>query len=241
MRVSTVNSIEIASVCNLACPYCPAKDQHNFRSIGLMESDVFEKAIDWALHFARKGTQREINLFGIGEPLLHPKVLEYVAYARKTLPFRQVLHINTNGVLMTDEIARELKDAGISQVDVTGHDHYHTAKTVRILARSGMDFNVSYDFAIRPNNWAGQVDWFAPLYHKQMPCPWTGRGQVMIMSDGRVTRCCIDAFATGVMGTVDDDVAAMDVTPFALCEKCHHTTEADRRIVTPAPGFLQMD
>jgi hypothetical protein len=45
----------------------------------------------------------------------------------------------------------------------------------------------------------------------------------MVMSDGAVTRCCIDAFGTGILGTVEDNLALMDVTPFGLCAQCHHT------------------
>ena len=222
MKITTINSIEVSSLCNLKCRYCPASVQGMHRKTGLMSAEVFEKAIDWALYFARKGTQRELNLFGIGEPCLHPDLAKYVELARKALPFKQALHLNTNGVAMTRDLAIKLKNAGINHIDITGHDAYHAAKTIRIFREVGIGGQMSFDFITAPNNWAGQVDWFAPDYHKQWPCPWIGNGQVMIMSDGWVTRCCIDAFGTGVMGTVFDDLAAMEVTPFALCRSCHH-------------------
>ena len=222
MRITTINSIEVSSLCNRSCRYCPASVQGMHRKTGLMSAEVFEKAIEWALHFARKGTQREINLFGVGEPALHPDLAKYVELARKTLPFKQALHLNTNGVAMTLELAIKLKAAGIDHIDITGHDAYHAAKTIRIFRKVGIGGQMSFDFITAPNNWAGQVDWFEPDYHKQWPCPWIGNGQVMVMSDGSVTRCCIDAFGTGIMGTVFDDLATMEVTPFELCRTCHH-------------------
>lgn len=222
MKITTINSIEISSLCNLKCPYCPASIQGQHRQTGLMSMETFEKAIEWARYFARKGTQREINLFGVGEPTLNPDLAYMIELARNKLPFGQKLHINTNGLLMTRELAVKIKDAGIDHVDITGHDPYHTAKTIRIFREVGIAGQLSFDYITAPNNWAGQVDWFEPDYHKQWPCPWIGNGQVMVMSNGDVTRCCIDAFGTGIMGTVNDDLTQMDVTPFELCRKCHH-------------------
>lgn len=222
MRITTINSIEVSSLCNLKCRYCPASVQGEKRETGLMDRDVFEKAVEWARHFARSGTQREINLFGVGEPALHPDLPKFVKLARQRLPFKQILHLNTNGVAMTRDLAVALKDAGIDHIDITAHDAYHAAKCIRIFRELGIPGQLSVDAISAPNNWAGQVDWFHPEYYKAMPCPWIRSGQVMIMSDGSVTRCCIDAFGTGIMGTVFDDLSAMEVSPFELCRNCHH-------------------
>lgn len=227
MKVATVNTIELSSLCDNRCRYCPASVQGEHRETGLMNRATFEKALEWALYFARQGSQREINLFGVGEPTLHPDLPEFIALARERLPFKQVLHLNTNGNRMTAELARAVKNAGIDHIDITGHDHEATARTIRIFREVGIEGNLSYDFVTAPNNWAGQVDWFEPQYDAG-PCPWIHRGQVMVMSDGSVTRCCIDAFGTGIMGSVWDDLAAMDVTPFELCRKCHHKVYAPK-------------
>ena len=187
-----------------------------------MEFDTFKKAVNWALRFARQGTQRELNLFGVGEPTLHPQLVDMVAYARDHLPFAQTLHLNTNGNQMTEALARRLKDAGVNKIDITGHNHFSTARTIKICKSVGIQFSVSYDFALHPNNWAGQVDWFEPDYDLG-PCPWIERGQVMVMSDGRVTTCCIDAFGRNVFATIDDDLPSYEVEPSDLCKKCHHS------------------
>jgi len=43
---------------------------------------------------------------------------------------------------------------------------------------------------------------------------------VFVMADGRVSRCCFDGQASGVMGTVWDDFPA-ETAPYDLCAKCH--------------------
>jgi sulfatase maturation enzyme AslB (radical SAM superfamily) len=188
-----------------------------------MQIATFEKTIEWVVKFCKDKTQLELNLFGVGEPTLHPKVVQFVAYARQMLPFQHDIHLNTNGNTMTEELAKSLKDAGITAIDITGHDHYATAKTIRIFRNLQIAHRVSYDFVIAPNNWAGQVDWFTPEYNAG-PCPWLCRGQVMVMSNGDVTTCCIDAFGKNILGNVfDDDLSELDVKYSELCKSCHHT------------------
>lgn len=222
--IRTINSIEVSSVCDNQCPYCPAPLQHQHRPIGLMTMATFETAIGWVHHFARQGTQKELNLFGVGEPTLNPHLVEMVRLARERMPLGQRLHLNTNGNRMTLKLARELRDAGIDSVDITGHNPRAAANTIRILQTAGICGQLSVDFMTQPNNWAGQVDWFEPLY--RYPCQWLRDGQVMIMSDGRVTTCCLDAFAGGVFATVDDDLAAAAPRAHALCRNCHHDAPA---------------
>lgn len=233
MMIQTINSVEVSSICDNSCPYCPCSRQREERpvAVGLMPWEVFERTIDWVLYFARRGSQRELNLFGVGEPTLHPRLAEMVSYARRMLPFKQVLHLNTNGNRMTEELARELKAAGIDKIDITGHDHHSTAKTLRIFRKVGIPHSVSYDFALYPNNWAEQVDWFEPEYAAGL-CPWISKGQVMVMSSGHVTTCCIDAFGQNIIGTVFDAVSEFSIEESPLCSSCHHDVAAaeERRI-----------
>lgn len=234
MNISTINSIETSSLCDRKCRYCPARDQGQHRPVGLMDMDTFMQALTWVRFFSVRGTQRELNLFGVGEPTLNHLLPEMIAKARTVLPMRCPVHINTNGhwvdtstTLVTQEetdYATRLKTAGIDHIDITGHDPFRTAKAIRIFQAVGICGNLSFDYITQPNNWAGQVDWFKPIYNAG-PCPWLGRGQVMVMSDGSVTRCCIDAFGTGIMGTVHDKLDTIDMEPFGLCGKCHHQVE----------------
>jgi hypothetical protein len=187
-----------------------------------MTMETFEKVIAWVDVLVKRGTQTEINLHGIGEPTMNPLLVDFVRIARDHLPPRYNIHLNTNGNHMTEELAMSLKKAGINQIDVTGHDARSAARTVRILKKVGIFGCLSMDFILFPNNWAGQVDWFPPDY--SYPCPWLDKGQVMVMWDGTVLTCCIDAFATNILGSVYNGVSEIDridLKSFKLCDNCH--------------------
>lgn len=219
--ITSITNIEISSICNNACPYCPASVQGEHRDTGLMSLPVYKKALEWVEYFIKQGTQLDqLNLFGIGEPTLHPSLSEIVRMAREV--FSGKLHFNTNGKLMTEELAMACRDAGITSIDITAHDARATEKTIRILRRiEGLIWSWNIDYAVYPNNWAGQINWTDTVDY-EMDCPWLGRGQIMIMSNGDVTTCCLDAFGKGIVGNVYEDLNKMRLKPFDLCKNCHH-------------------
>jgi len=223
MNIQTITNIELSSLCNNKCVYCPSPMLREKRrtGVGYMSMATYPQAINWVRKLALAGTQRELNLFGVGEPTLNPDVVRMVQIARDVLPMRIPIHLNTNGNTMTMELAEALKAAGITSIDVTDHEPKATAETIRIFKRLDIRYRVSRDAVLQPNNWAGQVDWFEPDY--RYPCPWLERGQVMIMSDGSVTTCCLDAYGNGIVGTVNDDLTQVELRPFTLCKTCHHT------------------
>jgi hypothetical protein len=236
MKITTINTIETSSLCNNQCEYCPAPIQGKHRETGLMDWATFKEAITWVMHFCKQRTQMELNLFGVGEPTLHPDIAEMVEYARKHLPIRQKIHLNTNGNTMTFELATKLKKSGITSIDITGHNARSVAQTIRYFRQVGIPGQISMDFMTRPNDWAGQVDWFKPDYYKVdgMDCPWLGKGQAMVMSNGDITACCIDAFASGVFTHVAEDITQKQLQPFQLCHSCHHTIPESEMLIKVA-------
>lgn len=221
MKIQSITNIETSSLCNNTCEYCPAPKQGKHREVGYMSMKTFNKAMEWLKHFCDQKTQMEVNLFGIGEPTMNPHIVEMVKLARNTIYIDGKVHLNTNGNTMTMEMAQALKDAGITDIDITGHNPRSVAKTIRIFQQVGIDGKLSIDFMTSPNNWAGQVDWFEPQY--TMPCRWLARGEVMILSNGDVTTCCLDSRGQGVITNVFEDITKADMSPFNLCKTCHHT------------------
>lgn len=228
--VKAIKNLEIASICNLRCVYCPAKDQGEHRDTGLMTDEVFERSMHWLRKFVAQGTQQELNMFGVGEPTLHPKMVEFVRKARNIMPLYLNLLINTNGVAFTEEQCRGLYEAGISKIDVTDHEARPTLNAVRILRKVTGQYHpnqkgkwgYSRDGVMNPNDWGGLVKgWVVGAEHPRYPCPWLGNGQVMIMSNGDVTRCCQDAFGRGILCTVYDEVDQIPYSTFVQCATCH--------------------
>lgn len=187
-----------------------------------MTEDVFAKSLEWLKFFVKQGTQAELNFFGVGESLLHPKFLDWLERTRDVMPRYLPLIMNTNGTHVTEHIVREMKRIGLDKIDITDHEAKVTMEAIRVFRKVGIAHGYSRDAIINPNNWGGLVkDWIEVAEHKRYVCPWTSRGQVMIMSDGRVTRCCQDAFARGVICTVWDNLPEFDHTPFSQCLTCH--------------------
>ena len=219
MRPTTINCIEVSSICDNVCPYCPAPTQMEDRSIGNMSLQTFKKALYWVERFVKAGTQTDLNLHGIGEPTLNPDLPEMIALAREATPGS--INFNTNGNNMTPALALECKLAGISSINVTGHKPETTMKAIKAIKSAGIPVFSNQDFATNPNNWGGQVDW-TPVVDYTLRCNWLFEGQVFVMWDGRVSRCCLDSKGDGVFATIDEDISQFELTPFVLCENCHH-------------------
>jgi len=226
-KVGCIKNLEVASICNLACPYCPASGQGEFREVGLMSDEIFERSMYWLNIFVAQGTQRELNLFGVGEPFLHPKYVEMVKRCRAIMPKYLQLRLNTNGLLATYELLYDVLAAGADAIDVTDHEAASATRTLhyfRMLKKEfpNATFGYSRDGIRNPNNWGGLVNWITwEPEHERSLCPWLAFGQVMIMSNGDVARCCQDAHSRGTLGTVWDNLREMDHTPFIQCNTCH--------------------
>ncbi|MDA2936638.1 radical SAM protein [Acidobacteria bacterium AH-259-A15] len=97
--------IETAAVCDLACPFC-------FRQAiatpdKLMSADLYRKLIDQC---AELGVP-SIKLNWRGEPLLQPRLPDFVDYAKRAGVLETI--INTDAVTLTTEKAQALIEAGL--------------------------------------------------------------------------------------------------------------------------------
>ncbi len=96
----------LTTECNLSCRYCYQTARKHIDTA----SDTLRAAVDFAI---ARGTENIRIHFTGGEPLLQwDSILESVGYAASRLPpDRKVdYEISTNGLLITDEIARFLDD-----------------------------------------------------------------------------------------------------------------------------------
>lgn len=100
--------LESTSACNLKCFMC--FQSFNPPKPGYMDFGLFKKCIDEGVE---KGLC-SIKLQYRGEPLMHPKLVEMVKYAKD----RGVLEVmfNTNATLLDENKARGLIDAGLDKI-----------------------------------------------------------------------------------------------------------------------------
>lgn len=91
--------VEITSRCNLKCRLCVNKDIPPSLK-GDMDFDLYKKIINEAA-----GNVYDINLFHRGEPLLHPKLIPIISYA-KSRGIKTRIH--TNATLLNPELSKKI-------------------------------------------------------------------------------------------------------------------------------------
>lgn len=146
--------INTAFPCNALCPHCPytnssIRKEPRAKTTPFIPEHVFKIIAD------EVGEHGAILRFtGGGEPLLHKKLLDYVAYAKQV---GCQVGLITNGSLMTEEKAARLLDCGIEMiefsVDAADRETY-------AIVRKGLDFdktlaNVKRTVALRNQKKAG--------------------------------------------------------------------------------------
>jgi MoaA/NifB/PqqE/SkfB family radical SAM enzyme len=104
--------VEIVSDCNLRCTMCalsfvPGAKPGPLDYRGQITRPMFERA----LPLLSRATK--VFLMGTGEPTMHPDLPWMV---RTLISQGAWVTFNTNGTLMTESLARELVDAGLTQV-----------------------------------------------------------------------------------------------------------------------------
>lgn len=105
--------VEVTSACNLKCPFCATTYRGGLIKKGFMQFDLLKGIID-------EGAAN--NLYGVkfnirGEPLLHPQIHDFVGYAKKKGLVD--VYFNSNAMLLTDEIANRLIDAGLDRISIS--------------------------------------------------------------------------------------------------------------------------
>jgi hypothetical protein len=184
-----------------------------------MEWDIFVQAIRIAKFCKAAGQQGQINLAGIGESTMHPRFIDMLAYARTELGEDQQLILATNGLLVDEAMAQAMAPWK-PIVFVSLHRPERAMLAVQTLKAAGIFAGGSADPALAPVDWAGQVKWAVATPDSGKGCPWVRGGWGMVLSDGRITRCCFDATGIGVIGHVND-AAQPWTSPYKLCRTCH--------------------
>jgi putative metalloenzyme radical SAM/SPASM domain maturase len=104
---------EVTTRCNLRCSMCIKQAPGNEIVEGHMSADTFARL---APAFPRL---EALVLNGIGEPLLHPKLEQFIATARRAMPAAGWIGFQTNGQLLDARRARSLVEAGVDRICVS--------------------------------------------------------------------------------------------------------------------------
>jgi len=100
--------LESTNICNLRCVMCPNGLGQITRPKGLLDYQLFTQIIDEMAPHVQATT---LHIWG--EPLLHPRIYDMMAYCSN-----HGLHaeISTNATLLTEESSRQILDAGLGAI-----------------------------------------------------------------------------------------------------------------------------
>ena len=102
--------VETTTRCNLRCSMCVKQTSDN----GIIEGDI-SPAVFAALEPALPHAEALI-LNGIGEPLLHPHLEDFIRTAKGLMPEESWVGFQTNGLLLDEARAVSLVEAGLDRI-----------------------------------------------------------------------------------------------------------------------------
>lgn len=102
--------VEPTNHCNLACVFCPQKSQE--RQLGFMSLEVFRKI----LGDASKAGVRKINIFFLGESLMHKQIFQMI---REISDAGLESRLNTNATFLDEPRALALLESGVNYVTIS--------------------------------------------------------------------------------------------------------------------------
>lgn len=118
--------VEVSTRCNLRCGMCVKQNGDGGIMEGSMSLHTF-KALEPAFPHLDA-----LILNGIGEPLLHPHLEEFIKRAKKLLPEGAWIGFQTNGMLLSEARAVSLLGAGLDRIclslDSVSHDSFRTIR-----------------------------------------------------------------------------------------------------------------
>ena len=131
---------EITTHCNLCCPMCVKWTPGSRIRECSMSFATFKRLADALRHV------EALVLNGIGEPLLHADLPAMVALARCLMPQTSWIGLQTNGLLLDENTARQLLKAGLNRLCLSldglagesagnnGHGAHHPSTAFQALA-----------------------------------------------------------------------------------------------------------
>ncbi len=221
-------AMELTNACNLKCAVCPVNSVME-RPRGFMDLDMYRRVLE-----VNEGVQI-VQLCLWGEPLMHPKLLDFIRIA-DGLGIRSYLY--TNGTLLNDDLAGRLLDSGLHRIlfSLDGYgdtymrirDHEYgdvEAKIFRFLhlrEKRGSDIRVGVamvacedtaglvpGFRERWQYVADEIQITPHITHEKSSrsghCRLLWLGYPIVLWNGTVVPCCVDYEGTLSMGNVREE------------------------------------
>lgn len=187
------------------------------------KEDMSEETFNRVLYWLKRFEQNIVHLQMVGESTLHPRLIEYIEKTSEIVPR---VCLSTNGISVTREMLLGMKQAGLWRLTVS----IHRPEVAQRVIQMCQEIKLRSEWGTGPINnhtWAGQVS--TPLLSPDKPfCGFLEQQQVLVLSDGRVVACSMDAEGISSRGlSVWNDLTEVYFRPYSLCLTCHHKIPED--------------
>jgi MoaA/NifB/PqqE/SkfB family radical SAM enzyme len=112
--------VDPSDLCNFQCKFCPNSDRDlvkkTNRSLKTMDLELFKKIVDDICEFEKP--IKVLRMYKDGEPLLNPKFVEMVRYAKEKKCAERV-DTTTNASLLSPKKNLEIIDTGIDRINIS--------------------------------------------------------------------------------------------------------------------------
>ena len=145
LRTPYVIYIDPCDTCNFRCKFCPSGNLEMMKKIdgrghGPMDFELYKRIIDSLKEF--EDPIRVIRLYKEGEPLLHPRFADMVAYAKHS-GYCQRVDTTTNASMLTPERSLAMIEAGLDRINISVEGM--TADQYRDFSGYKIDFDAFVD------------------------------------------------------------------------------------------------
>lgn len=215
---------EVRTRCNGGCSFCAASVTHETRADEQMPEALYRKVVGELAALRYSGS---VAFHVNNDPLLFPRLPEYVAHARERLPSAWIV-ILTNGKALTVARAERLVAAGIDEISINDYrDEEGSPFPERFLRiRDEVVPRIRPGVPILPGHGPepgrlvfrfnlerrGETQILSsragtsPSKGRVSPDPWGfcehPFTQLNIATDGRISKCCADVYFDDPMGDV---------------------------------------
>ncbi len=172
--------IELSNFCNMAAlhPRCPVSKMQNDPHIlpARIVNDVLQT-------LSRHDYSGRIAFYTYNEPLMDPRLFEFVRTARRSCPQSRI-HICTNGYCLTQDLVDELVQAGVTSFHISA---YSESDLHRFSALA-----IPVESAVKLMKLDDRLDFYDTDEKScDKPC-YAPLAQVIITSQGMISLCCLD-------------------------------------------------
>lgn len=154
-----VNSItfQMSQNCNLRCGYCPysSNEIYNNRSHSALNItwDTLQQGIDFLVDHSKDVDHLHVAFYG-GEPLIEKKlIIDTMKYTQEKVSGKEIsFGMTTNGTLLDDSFAREVRDFNISiMISLDGPQDVHNENRTFVNGRGSYEIVYRNVVHIRDN------------------------------------------------------------------------------------------